>query len=361
MLSVAIEKTLDSFHLRASFEAGDEVVALFGPSGSGKSMTLQCIAGLLRPDAGRITIGDQVVFDSRRGMDLPPQRRRVGYVFQSYALMPHLNVAENIGYGLRVEKREREETVARMVELMRLKGLELRQPAQLSGGQQQRVALARALIVEPALLLLDEPLSALDSPIRGRLRMELAGFLHDLKITTVLVTHDLEEAYTLSRKLVVYDSGQVLQVGTREEVVNRPKSRAVARFTGAKNIFSGVVVSSSSDGLQIEGEGLSILAPASKHQKGDRVEFCIRPEHIMLVRPGRGAGDPVKENQLEGRIVQEINHGDTVTLLFKASALDNGKDYDLQIEVPTHVYQKLGLEHNKAWTVSLKKNAIHVF
>lgn len=361
MIEVDVEKRLKGFHLRSRFAAGNELVALFGPSGSGKSLTLQCIAGLARPDAGRIVIGDQIVFDSARGINLPPQRRRVGYVFQNYALLPHLSVAQNIGYGLhRLSRGQRQHKVDEMVRLMRLDGLESYRPGELSGGQQQRVALARALIVEPAILLLDEPFSALDSAIRGKLRTELLQLFGDLDVTAVLVTHNLEEAYTLSEKIVVFDAGQVLQVGHRDEVLDRPASRAVARFTGAKNIFSGTVVDATDEYLEIESEGFKFVAPPSQYDKGDKVEFFIRPEHIMLLRADRISGQQVKENQLDGRVVREIAHGSSVTLFFKVSGLSSAKDYDLQIDVPSHVYQKLDLTTQKDWTVSLKKSCIHV-
>ena len=362
MIEVDIAKRLGGFRLRCQFTAGEELVALFGPSGAGKSLTLQCIAGLVKPDRGRIVIGEQVVFDAALGIDLPPQKRRVGYVFQHYALLPHLSVAENIGYGLhRLAPGERQEKVAQMVRLMRLEGLQSRRPLELSGGQQQRVAFARALTIGPALLLLDEPFSALDSAIRSKLRQELLQILSNLKITTLLVTHNLEEAYTLSGRMVVFDAGRVLQVGDRDEVLHRPACRAVARFTGAKNIFSGAVVRVAADRLEIEGEGLRVVAPRYERNVGEKVEFCIRPEHVMLLRPDRVESERVKENRLEGRIVREISHGSGATLFFKVAGLANGKDYDLQIEVPAHVYQKLDLAKRKDWAVSLKKGCVHVF
>ena len=361
MIDVDIEKRLKEFHLRSRFAIGNELVALFGPSGSGKSLTLQCIAGLIKPDAGRIVIGDGVVFDAGRGINLPPQKRRVGYVFQNYALFPHLTVAQNIGYGLhRLKPNERQEKVAQMVKLMRLDGLESRRSGELSGGQQQRVAIARALIIEPSVLLLDEPFSALDSAIRSKLRMDLLHLLQSVNITAILVTHSLEEAYMLSEKMVVYDAGRVLQLGNRDEILHKPASRSVARFTGTKNIFSGTVVDVADDYLEIQSESFRVVTPSYNRKKGDVVEYCIRPEHIMLLRPGRISGEQVKENQLEGRIVQEISHGGNFAIFFKIAGLDNGKDYDLQIEVPAHVYQKLNLSREKEWTVSLKKSCIHV-
>ncbi len=373
MIEVDIEKRLNGFHLRAAFKAGNELVSLFGPSGSGKTLTLQSIAGLVRPDEGRIAIGDRVVFDSRLGINLPPQKRRVGYVFQDYALLPHLSVAENIGYGLHaLPTKARREKVVEMLDLMRLEGLEAHRPHELSGGQRQRVALARALVIQPSILLLDEPFSALDSAIRSKLRAELLQLLRGIDITAILVTHSLEEAYVLSETMVVYDAsteagsaqtrkGRVLQIGNREEILYRPASRAVARFTGAKNIFSGTVISAGKDGLEILSEGFSIVSPPYERAVGNKVEFCIRPEHIMLLRPDQGLGARVKENRLRGRIVQEISRGSSFTLLFKIDGLQNGRPYDLQVEIPAHVYQKLALADIKEWVVSLKKDAIHVF
>ena len=361
MLNIDVEKRLKDFHLRASFKAGDELVALFGPSGSGKSLTLQCIAGLVAPDAGKIVVNGLDFFDAQRGINLPPQKRRVGYVFQNYALLPHLSVEDNIAYGLnRFPREERVARVKAMMRLTRLEGLEKRRPSEISGGQQQRVAIARALAIDPSILLLDEPFSALDSAIRSKLRTEMLQLLQPLGITTILVTHNLEEAFILSHKMVVYDTGRVLQVGTREEVLHRPKTRTVAKFTGAKNIFPGIVTAMSEDSMEIQSKGFAVVAPRGAWKVGERVEFCIRPEHVMLLRPDRRSADAVKENQLSGTIVQDIGKGGSYLLLFKADDLPGDSDYHLQIEVPAHVFQKLNLSIQKRWTVSLKKTAIHV-
>src|SRR5437867_12175094 len=173
-VSVAIEERLPGCTLDVRWEAEQSVIGLFGPSGAGKTLTLQCLAGLIRPDAGRIVVGDRVFFDAATGVDLPPQRRRIGYVFQGYALFPHLTVEENIGFGLSDRSRgERARRSAEVIERLGLGGFERRYPRELSGGQRQRVALGRALAIDPALLLLDEPLSALDAPLRRTLRDEL--------------------------------------------------------------------------------------------------------------------------------------------------------------------------------------------
>lgn len=363
MLAIDIEKQLKEFQLRVAFEVGDEVVTLFGPSGSGKSLTLRCIAGLLRPDAGRVVINGWPVFDSSQDIDLPPQRRRVGYLFQHYALFPHLSVEENIAYGLHaLSQAERKRRVEEAVASMRLQGLEKRRPGQLSGGQQQRVALARALLTQPEVLLLDEPFSALDSTIRSRLQRELLEVFSLLGITVILVTHNLDEAYIMSEKILVYDAGRVLQVGHRDEVIRRPQTRSVARFTGAKNIFRGVVTAIGDHQLEIAGERFDVIAPLYPYAVGKEVEFCIRPEEIMLVRPGQGEGEGIKENRLDGEIVGQIAQGNRYTLFFRLAKPGSAevREYDLQIELPRHVYQRLELAQQKAWSISLKKSAIHV-
>lgn len=363
VLEVKIQKQLNSFRLDVAFSLGDELLAIFGPSGSGKSLTLQCIAGLLKPDAGTVAINGRTVFDAARGLNLPPQERRVGYVFQNYALLPYLTVADNVAYGLhRLPKAERARRVEKMINCMRLEGLEQRRPAELSGGQQQRVAVARALVTEPELLLLDEPFSALDSAIRGRLHAELLQLLRGLAITTVLVTHNLAEAYTLSEKMMVYNSGRVLQIGPRDEVLRRPSSRTVARFTGTKNLFRGTVLSSVASHLEVAVGNLSVRTPPGPFQEGDAVDLCIRPEEIMLIRPDRATGAAVEENRYGGEIVGEIANGTSFTLLFKLTGdpLGSGRDYDLQIEIPANVYRRLGVDASSRWVVSLKREALHL-
>lgn len=363
MLAIDVEKRLKEFHLQVAFEVGNEMVTFFGPSGSGKSLTLRCIAGLLRPDAGRVVINGRPVFDASRSLDLPPQRRRVGYVFQDYALFSHFTIEKNIAYGLHtLSKAEKNRRVEEAIASMRLQGLEKRYPREISGGQKQRVALARALVTEPDLLLLDEPFSALDSTIRSRLQRELLQVFSRLGITVILVTHNLEEAYILSEKIIVFDAGQVLQVGHRDEVIHRPQTRSVARFTGTKNIFSGIVKAIKDHQLEIAGERFDVVAPSYPYSVGQKVEFCIRPEEIMLVRPGQGEVEQIKENRLAGKIVEQIAHGNRYTLFFRLGNFQpsEANDYDLQIELPGHVYQRLGLAHQKAWSISLKKSAIHV-
>ncbi|MDP2726010.1 MAG: ABC transporter ATP-binding protein, partial [Dehalococcoidia bacterium] len=318
MLELDIEKDLGDFRLQASFQAGDKVVALFGPSGSGKSLTLHCIAGLVSPDRGAIKIDGETVFHSGRGINLPPQRRRVGYVFQNYALFPHMTVEANVAYGLHsLPAPERRRQVEEAIRRVRLTGMEKRLPHQLSGGQQQRVALARTLVTQPRILLLDEPFSALDSAVRGRLQSELMQLLRQLPITTILVTHNLPEAYALSERMIVYDAGRILQDGHRDEVLYKPRTRSVARFTGTKNIIQGRVRAVEPHHVLLETSYSTIMVPPYPCQVGQELEFCIRPESIMVVRPAQPLRAAVKENLLAGVIVDQLPKGSVHTLYFK--------------------------------------------
>ena len=274
-----------------SVEARDgELLTLLGPSGCGKSTTLWSIAGLHDPDAGRITIGDEVVFDASAGVHVPPEQRQCGVVFQSYAVWPHLTVADNVGYPLklrRVRGKERAARVAEVLELVELDGLAERYPHQLSGGQQQRVALARALAHPPRLLLLDEPFSNLDAKLRERARAWLRQLQQEVGVTTVFVTHDQDEALSMSDRVVVMDHGVVHQVGTPEEVYEQPADLFVADFVGTVNLLEATAVGASADGLEVKVDGLDapVLAEAAPGASEGPVTLAVRPERIRLRVP----------------------------------------------------------------------------
>lgn len=222
-LTFRAKKTFPTFSLDAAWSIGDELAVLFGYSGSGKTVTLQMLAGLLAPDAGRVEMNGEVLFDSVEGIDLVPQRRSFGYVFQDLALFPHMTVEGNILYGGQgLERGERERRAREMVGHFMLGGLERKHPSEISGGQKQRVALARALMRRPAALLLDEPFSALDNPLRVEMRSFLKRVREDYPIPVVLVTHDIAEALALADKLIVYSGGQVLQAGVPEDLLRSP-------------------------------------------------------------------------------------------------------------------------------------------
>ena len=253
------------------------------------------------------TLGSQRLFDSAAGLDVPI-RAKIGYLFQDYALFPHMTVRANITYGgLGPKGAGGAGKVADLIGLMRLTGLEERYPHELSGGQKQRVALARTLASEPDILLLDEPFSALDYQVREKLRMDLLNIHRMFPITTVLVTHDLEEAFMLGRRMAVVNNGRIEQMGLREEVFYRPKTRNVARFMGFRNIFDGVVVSRDASHAVVDCKGLGMvkahLQPGAGLNAGQAVSLCIRPEEILVIRPDRAVDPKIQDNIFECEIV----------------------------------------------------------
>lgn len=238
-LEVAIEKRFAGFTLRAQFTAQDTATAILGASGCGKSMALRCIAGIVKPDKGRIVLDGVPLFDSEKKIDLPPQKRGVGLLFQNYALFPNMTVEQNILCGLHAEpdRAKRRAACAEMIRALRLEGLEKRLPAALSGGQQQRVALARILAAKPKILMLDEPFSALDSYLREQVEGEVGALLAAFQGPALLVTHNRDEAYRLCREMIVMDGGRVLRAGETKAVFADPRSCTAARLTGCKNIL----------------------------------------------------------------------------------------------------------------------------
>jgi len=281
----------------------------------------------------------------------------VGYLFQHYALFPHLTVAENVAYGLhRLARAEREQRVAEAIRSVRLAGMERRRPGELSGGQQQRVALARALVTRPDVLLLDEPFAALDETIRRDLHGRLLALLGELAIPTLLVTHQLEEAYALSRSIAVYESGQIVQVGPREQVFQRPATIGAARQMGFGNLLEGLVTEVGAAGTRCCFPGFELMGPLSELGPGQRVVCAIRPEHIMLVRKDAPLRLP-SQNILSGEIVEEIDYGGDVLLLFRPDTPGT----ELQVSLPGYVYERLNLAEEKRWDVVLRSEYLRLF
>jgi molybdate transport system ATP-binding protein len=367
--AVEITKRLPGFTLDVAWTAGDGVAVLFGPSGAGKTLTLQCLAGLIHPDAGRIVVDDRVLFDAAAGVNLPPQQRRVGYVFQGYALFPHLTVAENVGFGLRDRPRAvRDTRVADVIARLDLGGLERRRPSELSGGQRQRVALGRALAIDPALLLLDEPLSALDAPLRRALRDELRSILSGWGTAAVVVTHDFTEAYRLADRIIVYESGRVIQAAPRAELLWQPASEAVARVMGLRNVLHGTVVKAMPDRIQIAWRGHTLEAvnsPTHSYlpQPESPIAFFIRPEYVRLVRKDRSALDAAHHmNQMRGSVVGDSDFGTVWSLRLRLDTpgVPAQGDFDLEVEVPHLVYEILDIERDRHWEFSIHRGSIHV-
>jgi len=295
-----------------------EFVSLLGPSGCGKTTTLRMIAGFERPSRGRIRVDNVDITDR------PPNRRDVGMVFQSYALFPNMTVAANIGYGLRIKRVDRRRIEARVQELLgliHLEGRGGRYPWQLSGGQQQRVALARALAIEPQLLLLDEPLSALDAKIRLVLRQEIRAIQRQLGITTIYVTHDQEEALSLSDRVVVMNEGHVEQMGPPAQVYSRPESTFVARFIGHLSVLDAHVVDAAAGRMIIGSQPIATSASLAGLATGSTLRVAVRPESLRLELEGTvpdGTGQiGVAGNVLHGSVVDVTFLGSTVRVRLK--------------------------------------------
>lgn len=275
-----------------------EFIAFLGPSGCGKTTTLNMIAGFLDPDGGDLLIKGQ------RMNGVPPYKRELGMVFQTYSLFPHMTVAENIAYGLKLRKigkKEMQERVKRVLELVKLPNVADRYPKQLSGGQRQRIAIARALVIEPSLLLLDEPLSNLDAKLREELRDELKRLHQEIGVTTIFVTHDQEEALALSDRIVVLNHGFVEQIGTPLEIYNQPASEFVHTFIGKTNRMEGEIIGIDADGITVRTTG-GLLIQAAKQARDfslqQKVIVFVRPEKIKLLDTGVHTG----ANQVEGHL-----------------------------------------------------------
>jgi ABC-type Fe3+/spermidine/putrescine transport system ATPase subunit len=325
-----------------------EFFTLLGPSGCGKTTTLRVIAGFYDPDAGT------VFFDEARMNGVPPAERGIGIVFQNYALWPHMTVYDNVAYGLRIQRAPAAEIDARVRGVLAqvgLEGLGDRTPGQLSGGQQQRVAVARALVLNPRVLLLDEPLSNLDAKVRARLRSEIRRLQQDLRITTIYVTHDQEEALVLSDRIAVMDAGRVLQVGTPPELYERPASLFVADFIGANNLIAGRVtevtgglVRLDTDLGPIRGQGMGALAP------GGEAVAAIRPEHLRLA-DGAGPADIA----LRGRVAIAQYLGSLMRY-----EIEVGRGVSLRVDV-AEVKRHRQLRPGQEVTVAFQPEAAQIF
>jgi ABC-type Fe3+/spermidine/putrescine transport system ATPase subunit len=301
-MRIAIEGVVKRFGGVTAVDRADlavedgELFTLLGPSGCGKTTLLRLLAGFYQPDAGEIRFGDRVV------NRLAPYERHIGMVFQNYALWPHMTVRANVAYGLKLRKlaaSEMEARIAAGLAKVNLTGLEQRYPGQLSGGQQQRVALARALVLNPDILLLDEPLSNLDAKIRLQVRAEIRRLQQELSITTIYVTHDQEEALSLSDRVAVMKEGRVLQVGPPRELYERPRTRFVADFVGTNNLLPGEVVAAAGEGLRVR-TALGDLLAIGAGTVGGRCVLAIRPENIAVAA---GDGRPAPGgNALQGRV-----------------------------------------------------------
>jgi len=295
-----------------------ELMTLLGPSGCGKSTLLNLIAGFLAADRGELKI------DGRRVNDIPPYKREIGMMFQSYALFPHMSAADNIGYGLRMRglaMPQVERRVAQALALVRLSGVEDRRPHQLSGGQQQRVALARALVISPRVLLLDEPLSALDRSLRASMQIEIKEIQRQLGVTTIFVTHDQGEALSLSDRIAVMFDGQIRQIGSPAEIYCRPSDRLVASFVGDVNVLRARLDAVHDKTATISlGEASITVArqPFAASKPGDFAELFVRPEQLRFARPGDAIA-------AQGTVATHVYQGGHVDLYVHSAAASGGR------------------------------------
>ena len=298
-------KALDGVDLTI---AANQIFTLLGPSGCGKTTLLRCIVGLEAPDTGEISIGGQTVWSKEKNISIPPEKRGLGMVFQTYAIWPHMNVFDNVAYPLQVRNVGKDvirERVANTLRFVQMEGYEMRPATKLSGGQQQRVALARALIAEPKVILFDEPLSNLDAKLREETRKELKAFLGNLQITAVYVTHDRVEALALSDAIAVMRAGQIVEVGTPQKIYFNADTRFVADFIGRANLVKARVRFQEGDRTVVEC-GLGTIACERRDiPVGNEVTLCIRPEFIHVAR-GEGSG----ENMVNGRIDSQVFVGE---------------------------------------------------
>lgn len=341
-----------AFDLDAAFETAAGVTSLFGPSGAGKTLLLNCIAGIDRPDSGRIMLDDAILFDGAARVNLPPQSRDCGYVFQNYALFPHMTLRENLMFAAERQKRlERHRRVNEMLERFRLTDVAGRKPHEVSGGQRQRCSIARALVVSPKLLLLDEPATGLDAPLRFELYEVLRQVRAEFQTPILMVTHDLDECFELAEEMIVLDRGRVVQTGSPRAILDQPSSTDVARLLGAFNLWQAEIVSldpgrNSSvlrfDGFDLRGHYLP------GHFKGDRVTACVRADRL-IVTPG---SSPVRgANQVAVRLDRAADLPAGVRLEFSGSIRVQVERslFDLHrttrewiVECPTEAIQILG-------------------
>lgn len=348
-------------NINFSVEDGQYCV-LLGSSGAGKTLLMECITGLREPDRGRIFL------NGREVTDIPPEERNIGYLPQDYALFPFMNVYCNISFGLRLRKFTADEIkrdVNNVADSLNIKHLLHRLPSTLSGGEKQRVALARAFIINPYFLLLDEPYCSLDASLKRHLWLQMLRFHRRTNKTTVHITHDLEEAFTLGEKVIVLINGCAEQSGSREDVFYHCNSFKVASFLGISNILYGRVISvNGEDNIKIGWKDYTITAPFKEgFVEGNKIIFCIRPQEIKIIREGRPIRAELRDNLFKGQIVDSISHGTTYTLYFKISDSQPTYDseHDFEIIVPVYTYLKLNLQRGKEILVGLRKKVIQVF
>jgi molybdate transport system ATP-binding protein len=323
-LYVDIKKKLGNFLLDVSFEAQDEIFAILGSSGCGKSMTLKCIAGVETPDSGRIVLDGRVLFDSEKKINLPPQKRKVGYLFQNYALFPNMTVEQNIGIGAVLPKTEKDMLIKEKIKAFYLEGLEKKYPSQLSGGQQQRVALARIMASQPEIIMLDEPFSALDSFLKWQLELEMIKALENFHGTTLFVSHDRDEVYRICDRIAVLSSGRVEVIGEKKEIFKNPQTLCATQLTGCKNISKAKKLTKNS----IEAIDWETVLYTNTEIPDDLKYVGMRAHYFTL------AGSLDIKNTIECEVEQVIEDTfSTIVLMRNKNAKNTGGSSRLRWEI----------------------------
>lgn len=351
-LYVDIEKDLGSFKLKVKFEQENGILGLLGQSGCGKSMTLKCIAGIVKPDKGKIISNGKVFFDSEKKINLTPQQRNIGFLFQNYALFPHMSVKQNIQLGIeKLSKEEKDEITKKYLKKFRLEGFEDRYPWQLSGGQQQRIALARALCLNPDILILDEPFSALDYHLRSNMENELCEILKDFDGNVLFVTHDISEAYRISDDIIVFDNGLSLPKRTKNELFVHPSCMTEAVITGCKNISSCDIINTDTVFAKDWGFNCKIEKGVNENSK----HIGIRAHHMKVVEDNSQDIED-GENIFEMTVVKVIENSFTYNIHIKNC--DNENNLSLQMEVDKNIEKvKVGQKIR----VKFEKNSVFDF
>jgi molybdate transport system ATP-binding protein len=342
-----------AFVLDVSFEMENELVVLFGPSGSGKTTLFKCISGIVEPDDGKIVVGSKVYYDKEKKINLPIQKRHLGYVFQNYTLFPHMSVRKNIECGLKGwEKETKEKRVMEVLDLLHIEELETRYPPQLSGGQKQRVALARAIAPKPEILLLDEPFSALDIAIRTEIAEKIKNLRIKIGIPLLFITHNLEEAFLLADKILVLYEGKAQQFGTPEEIFHHPENRHVAERIGISNIFDDAYVKEhdeESKNTVLKSGDMRIKINYSNFKAKDKVSWGIHRENITLLLSDFDSKDQ-DENTYSAYIEGITNKGPRKLISLKL----DGYNKTLTAEVPAQIVDSLNLNIGNSCLVKLE-------
>lgn len=351
MIEARIRRNFGAFTLDVEFQAASGITVLFGPSGSGKTLALDCIAGFEQPDEGRIQLDGRILFDGAARVHLSPQARECGYVFQNYALFPHMTLRDNLGFAAeRVPRLERHRRVNEMLERFRLKEVAGRKPHEVSGGQKQRCSIARALIGRPRLLLLDEPARGLDPALRGELYRLLHEVRNDFEVPMLLVTHDLDEAFELGQELLVVREGRIAQRGRPKDVFDQPANFEVARLLGGLNLIQAEVLAldPTRNFSRLRAGGAELSGPYLKGRLlGDRLWLCLRPDELRAVpldgRPG--------SNQILATLSRTVELPGATRLEFLPLA---GSEHDLRVEMPGPA----PVGHGASWAIEIPAGAI---